>query len=286
VSRPDGADDRAAWVRRAAETLAAAGCEDPRAEAEDLWCRASGEGRAALALRRGEPAPAAAVARLRDWLPRFAAGEPLAYLEGCAGFHGIELLADARALVPRADSEAVVELALAHADASVDARVADLGTGSGCLLLALLHARPRWHGVGVDRSAAALALAASNAHRLALDARCRFVRADWLDGVRGRFALIVSNPPYVEPGEELGHGVAEFEPHAALFTPPGDPLHAYRRILTSAPAALAPDGVLVCEVGAGRADAVAALARSAGWRECGRRRDLGGVERALAFRLD
>lgn len=284
MSRPDGAGDRAAWVRQAAAALGAAGFEEPRADAEWLWCRASGESHATFALRRGEPAPAAVLARLADWLPRFAAGEPLAYLEGSAGFHAVELLCDPRALVPRADSEAVVELALDCVPAGATAHVADLGTGSGCLLLALLHARPQWRGLGVDRSAEALALARANAIRLALDRRAEFVRADWLQGIRGRFDLIVANPPYVVPGESLGRGVAAYEPHAALFTPRDDALAAYRRILDAAAGVLAPRGLLVVEVGAGRAEEVAVLAQRGGWSEVARRRDLGGIERALGFR--
>lgn len=281
MTEPDGAADRAAWIRWAAAVLAAAGSKEPRADAKLLWCRASGEGRAAIALRHGEPAPAAAVARFRTWLPRFAAGEPLAYLEGVAGFYGLELRVDGRVLVPRADSEALVELALELAPQR--ARVADLGTGSGCVLLALLAARPEWRGLGTDRSPGALQVARANAARVGLAARCDFVRADWLAGLRGPFALLVSNPPYVEPGEELGPGVAEHEPHAALFTPPGDPLHAYRSLFEAGAEALAPAGALVVEVGWGRSDAVSALARAGGWRELARRRDLGGVERALAF---
>lgn len=282
MTRPAGDSGRADWIRHAAERLAAAGADEARADAELLWCRASGETRAELALRRDEPAPPAALERFRGWLPRFAAGEPLAYLEGRAGFYGIELEVDARVLVPRADSECVVELALERAPAAT-ARVADLGTGSGCLLLALLSERPRWRGIGVDRSDGALRVARSNAKSLGFAPRVSFVRADWTAGLRGAVDLIVANPPYVVPGEPLGPGVAEYEPHAALFTPPGDPGWAYRAILDGAAAALVAGGALVFEVGAGRADDLAQLARARGWREIGRRRDLGGVERALAF---
>lgn len=280
----DGAGDRAAWVRHAAETLSAAGFEDARADAELLWCRASGENRAMLALRHGEAAPTAALARFQAWLVRFTAGEPLAYLEGSTGFHGLEFLCDARALIPRADSEAVVELALSLMHPQRPARIADLGTGSGCLLLTLLHLRAAWRGIGVDRSLPALELARSNALRLALEVRSSFAQADWLDGVPGPFELIVSNPPYVVPGEELGRGVAEHEPHAALFTPARDSMHAYRRILKAARTALAPHGTLVFEIGSGRASELATLADALGWQECGRQRDLSGIERALAFR--
>ncbi len=281
--KPDGAADRAAWIRHGAEYLTPTSGPDARADAELLWCRASGEDRSTAALRHGERAPQAALARFLDWLPRFGAGEPLAYLEGRAGFYGLNLAVDARVLVPRPDSESVVELGLDQLEVGAQGWIADLGTGSGCLLLAMLHERPHLRGLGVDRSAEALTVASQNASALGFATRCAFVQSDWMEGVRGPFALILSNPPYVAPGEELGPGVAEYEPHAALFTPRDQPLAAYARILSRAREALAPGGKLIFEVGAGRAQELSALARRQGWTEVGRQRDLGGIERALAF---
>jgi len=279
-----GALRRADLVREAAARLAEAGVEEPRERAELLWCRAAGETRAEMLLgAQSAPAPELA-ARFAEWVRRHAAGEPLAYLEGSCGFYGAEFAVDARVLVPRADSEAVVECALDLLPESARGVAADLGTGSGCLLLSILRARPGCRGLGVDRSAGALQVARANARSLGCAARASFVQSDWLEALRGPLALIVANPPYVEPGEELGPGVAEFEPAAALFTPPGAPLQAYERILARARAVLEPGGTLVFEVGYGRADAVAALAARGGWQEIGRRKDLGGIERALAFR--
>lgn len=279
-----GARRRAELVREAALRLAEAGLDDPRERAELLWCRAARETRSEMLLGAEQNAPSAAAARFQEWLQRHAAGEPLAYLEGSCGFYGAEFAVDARVLVPRADSEAVVECALELLPERARGVVADLGTGSGCLLISILRARRECAGLGVDRSAGALQVARQNARELGCAERTAFVQADWLEAVRGPLALIVANPPYVEPGEALGPGVAEFEPHDALFTPPGDPLAAYRRILAQARAALAPGGTLVFEVGFERADAVAALASRCGWQEVARRRDLGGIERALAFR--
>jgi release factor glutamine methyltransferase len=279
-----GAPCRADLVRRAAAELARAGIAESRETALQLWCRAAGESRSDWALRAQQQPPAEAAARFARWLERCARGEPLAYLEGRCSFHGLDLLSDSRALVPRADSEALVECALRLVPEGPPAVCADLGVGSGCLLAALLHARPGWRGVGVDRSAAALELARANLDHLGLTARASLMRGDWLEAVRGPLQLIVANPPYVAVGEELGPGVAEHEPHDALFAPADDPLGCYRRILERAGSALAPGGLLLVEVGFGRAGEVAALAAAAGWSEAARQRDLGGVERALALR--
>lgn len=279
-----GALRRADLLREAAARLAAAGVEEPRERAGLLWCRAAGESRAEMLAGAAEPAPAAAVPRFRDWVERHAGGEPLAYLEGSCGFYGHEFIVDARVLIPRADSESVVECALELLPAGAAGSVADLGTGSGCLLLSVLAARPACRGLGTDRSRGALELARQNARRLGCAERASFAQMDWLEGLRGPLDLLLANPPYVEPGEELGPGVAEFEPAAALFTPAGRPLQAYERILGRAREVMAPGGTLIFEVGHGRADAVAALAARGGWREIERRRDLGGIERALAFR--
>ncbi len=279
-----GAPRRADLVREATTALAAAGVAEPRASAELLWRGAAEESRADLALRASETVDARLAERFADWTRRFAQGEPLAYLEGTCGFYGLEFSVDRRVLVPRADSEAVVECALELLPPGAQGMIADLGTGSGCLLLTLLHERSGLLGLGVDCSADALTVAHGNARRLGLERRAGFVRGDWWEPVRGPCLLAVANPPYVVPGEELGPGVAEFEPHCALFTPADDPLHAYRRILGRARSALARDGTLVFEAGAGRAGEVAALAIAAGWQPIARHRDLSGIERALAFR--
>ncbi len=256
-----------AWAR----ALLAATDEDPGWLADRVWRGA-----------RGDPA------RFRSRVEALARGVPLAHLEGRVGFHAVELLAGPEALVPRSDSECVLEALLDHLPEEPPGGkpLLDLGTGSGCLLLGFLHLRPAWRGVGADVSAEALALAERNRRRLCLERRASLVRSDWWDGLTGRFAAVVANPPYVEPGEELGPGVAEHEPHGALFTPERDPLWAYRHVLAGARQRLAPSGVVVVQVGAGRAEAVAGLARGFGFRERERRCDLGGVERALVLRRE
>lgn len=253
--------------------------------AERLWCLASGVSREQLLLGTAPAPDSAQSARFRDLVERAARGEPIAYLEGSAGFFDLEFEVGPGALVPRDDSECLVELALERIPPDSAAELVDLGTGSGCLLLTLLHHRRLARGTGIDRSAAALEVARRNRDRLGLQGRCRLLRADWLGGVAARSAdWIVANPPYVEPSEPTGFGVAEFEPGAALFTPPGDPLFAYREILARARGVLRNSGRLLFEVGAGRAAEVAQAASAAGFALDELRRDLGGVERALLLR--
>lgn len=279
-------ESRHALLRAARTRLADAGFADPGFDAELLLGRCLGVMRSALIAAPEATVSAADAVRFGAWLERYAAGEPLAYLEGCVGFRRLELAVDSRVLVPRADSEVVVELCLDALGDCMAPRVVDVGTGSGCLLLALLDERPDAVGIGVDRSADALAVATLNAQRTGLADRCELREGDWLTPIVDASAdLVVSNPPYVEPSEELGRGVAEFEPALALFTPPADPLAAYRALFADAPRVLRPDGILVLEIGAGRGDEILALGRGAGFRPIDRRADLGGVERALGFVL-
>ena len=283
-------ESRESLLRAARSRLAEAGLEYAAEDATLLVQRCLGLSRSELLAGGTLTVPPAAAAQVRDWVERYAAGEPLAYLEGMVGFRHLELAVDARVLVPRADSETLVELALEALEAhegGEGARLLDVGTGSGCLLLALLDEVPGTRGVGLDRSAEALAVATANAQRCGLQARARFLRSDWLSAAADRSAdLVLSNPPYVEPGEALGHGVAAYEPALALYAPVGDPLHAYRQLFLQAPRVLGAEGALLVEVGAGRADQVAALGASLGFREQARRRDLGGIERALWFRRE
>ncbi|RMH04004.1 MAG: peptide chain release factor N(5)-glutamine methyltransferase [Planctomycetota bacterium] len=277
-----GADPLAAATRRLAAAAAAGGCA-PRWLAEELW-RIAGGGDRADHRRRSEPARPEVLARFQGLVARAAAGEPLAYLEGRCGFYDLEFEVGPEVLVPRPDSECLIDWALERAAPEQPLRLADLGTGSGCLLLTLLHHLPAGRGIGVDRSREALAVARRNRERLGLTARARLLLGDWLEAFADRsLDAIVANPPYVVPGEELGFGVAEHEPPLALFTPPGRPLACYERILAQAPRVLRPGGWLLLEVGAGRAPAVAAAGRAAGLRLVGTRRDLGGVERAVLF---
>ena len=211
---------------------------------------------------------------------RRAAGEPLAYLVGSKEFFGLPLQVDARVLVPRPDTETLVEWALELLRGRTAPRVIDLGTGSGAIALAIQQARPDAQVEAVDRSAAALEVARANAQRLGLPVQFR--QADWLDGAEGRYDLVVSNPPYVAAGDphlpDLRH-----EPLSALVAG-ADGLDDIRRIAAAAPAHLAPGGWLLLEHGWDQAEAVRGLLAAAGLADCTSRADLAGIARCSGGR--
>lgn len=215
---------------------------------------------------------------------RRAEGEPLAYLVGHKAFFGLDLQVDARVLIPRPDTETLVEWALAlmrHLPPSTAPRVLDLGTGSGAIALALKHGHPGAQVEAVDASQDALAVARANAARLGLPVNFR--QGDWFTGSEGRWDLIVSNPPYVAQADPHLAALAH-EPLSALAAGP-DGLADLRRIAAQAPAHLAPDGWLLLEHGWDQAGAVRALLRAAGFAEVSSRRDLAGIERCSGGRL-
>ncbi len=225
------------------------------------------------------PEAAMALGRLSE---RRRAGEPMAYLRGEQEFFGLALRVDARVLVPRADTETLVEWALELAsELPAQARVADLGTGSGAIALALRSRQPAWDITATDASADALAVARDNAERLALP--LRFCRGAWLEALPGeRFDLLVSNPPYIAEGDPhllaLGH-----EPGSAL-TSGVDGLDDIRTLVAQASAALAPGGWLLLEHGHDQAAAVQALLSRAGFEKVASRQDLAGIDRCTGGR--
>jgi release factor glutamine methyltransferase len=266
-------------LRAATARLAAAGVESPRREARLLLGHATGLDGAAL-LRDGDldrPAPG-----FDELVARRAAREPLAFILGHQPFWTLDLLVSPATLIPRADSESLVEAALAAFPARDAGRVLDLGTGTGCLLLAVLSEFPAAFGIGVDRSPEAAALARCNVRRTGLGDRAALLCGDWAACLAGQFDLVLSNPPYVEAGAVAGlmPEVARHEPALALDGGP-DGLVAYRAILAAIPGLLAPDGVAILELGAGQARDVAALARKAGLQAGTPHRDGAGLERAL-----
>ena len=211
-------------------------------------------------------------------------GEPVAYLTGAKEFWGLALAVTSAVLIPRPETETLVELALGWLPANRDVRVLDLGTGSGAIALALAHERPQALVVATDASEAALAVARGNARRLAIG-NVEFVPADWFAGApAGPYDVIVSNPPYVaEDDPHLREGDLRFEPAAALVAS-NDGLAALRAIIAEAPRHLAAGGALAVEHGYAQSDAVQALLREAGFVDTIARRDLSGIARVAAGR--
>ena len=213
-------------------------------------------------------------------------GVPVAYLTGVREFWGLSLRVSPAVLIPRPETETLVEVALARLPKDRDARVLDLGTGSGAIALAIAHERPQATVLATDVSADALEVARENARRLGIT-NIEFLQADWYDGVapiwRGAaFDLIASNPPYVAAADpHLGEGDVRFEPGLAL-TSGGDGLAAITRIVAGAHARLAGAGTLVVEHGYNQADAVRALFVAAGLEEVVGARDLAGIPRIVA----
>jgi release factor glutamine methyltransferase len=221
---------------------------------------------------------------LEPLLTRREAREPLALIVGKREFWSLEFAVSAAALIPRPESETLIEAALtAFADRTPPRRALDLGTGTGCLLLAALSEFPAAFGIGVDRSAAAIALAAHNAAMLDMADRAAFVCADWAAALHGRFDLILCNPPYIPRSElpELMPEVARYEPRSALEGGL-DGYSAYRELLPNLHTLLRSDGVAILEVGAGQAKSVAELAREAGFSTIFRQ-DLSGIVRTLVL---
>ncbi len=270
-------------IRAAAERLAATS-DTARLDAELLMAHALGMSRSDMLLRAmREPAPPA-FARLVE---RRAGREPLAYIVGCQEFYGLQLAVGPAVLIPRGDSETLIEAAREILSERPPQRILDLGTGSGALLLAALSVWPEAQGIGIDASPAAVQVAMANAAALMPAADCRVLVADWREegglGALGRFDLILCNPPYVEDAAALDPDVRDHEPGSALFAGP-EGLDDYRVLIPQLPALLAPGGSAVVEIGHRQAESVGTIARESGLAPV-LRRDLAGRPRALILRL-
>lgn len=245
-----------------------------RLDAELLMAHALGIDRNALLLDMDRPVPAAFAALVE----RRAAHEPVAYITGTRGFWTIDLSVGPGALVPRPDSETLLIAALAHFGSRAPATVLDLGTGPGTLLLAALDEWPA-RGIGVDRSAQALAYATSNATALGMAHRTAFVRGDWAAAIDARFDLVLANPPYIGTDEPLPDEVRRHEPGSALFAG-ADGLDDYRLLAGQLARLIAPGGCAAVEIGHTQAPEVAALFDAAGL-DSVVHRDLGQRDRCL-----
>lgn len=274
-------------LRQATRRLAEAGIDNPRGEARLLLTTAAGIRRERQLAEPGLGLDGPALEHLARLVERRSNREPMAYVRGTAPFWDMELNVGPGVLVPRPETEIVVEAAVRRCAGRQVGRILDLGTGSGCIVLALLRLFPDATAVGVDLSTAALAYAAENAARLAMTERLTLTCGDWDAAPRGPYDLIVGNPPYVADGEveHLQAEVRDFEPRLALLGGP-DGLDPYRSIIPLAAANLAGGGHVALEHGAGQARAIARLMEAEGLRSVEHHADLAGIERCATARLD
>lgn len=272
-------------LRWAVDDFRARGIDNPRLDAELLLGHALGVTRIQLIVDAKRPLAEAELGRMRELVKRRRTREPIAYILGVREFYGRVFRVDRRVLVPRPDTETLVDVALARTRAvSMCMRALDLCTGSGCVAVTIARERPTGSVFATDRSADALAVARDNAQRLgaynvALRQGDLFAAVD----AGARFDLITSNPPYIASGElaSLMPDVRDFEPRLALEGGP-DGLTVLRRLIAEAPAHLAPGGVLAVEVGAGEAPDVARLFGDAGLVHVEVARDYGRIERVVS----
>lgn len=269
----------------AADDLRRRGNDSARLDVELLLGRVLGLDRIGLILQSERPLAASELSRFRELFKRRRAGEPVAYLLGEREFYGITLRVDARVLVPRPDSERLVEVALERTRArSMLGRALDLCTGSGCIAIAFARHRPTWNVTASDVSPDALAVASDNAHRTGAVRNVRLVLGSLFESVPGeRFDLITANPPYIPAGDIAGLpvDVRDFEPRLALDGG-ADGLDLVREIATSGSLHLTPGGLLAMEIGADQGPAALQVLRERGYRDVELARDLGGRDRVVS----
>ena len=280
-------------LREAAARLRVACVAEPRREAGTLLAHSLGRDRAFLITHADEALTASQLADFRARVARRAAGEPFQYIAGRQEFYGLEFEVGPDVLIPRPETELLVEEALKLLKGTDAPLLCDVGTGSGCIAVTLLHERGDARGLALDVSSAALAVAARNAARHGVDERLRLLVSDCFEALRGggheetRFDLVASNPPYVAGSEMEGlqKEVRDHEPRIAL-TPGGDGLAVIRRLVARAPEFLKPGGHLLLEIGFGQHERVASLVNPAVWTLLGIRPDLQGIPRVVALRLN
>ena len=261
----------------------------PRLESEVLLAHTLSFDRIKLYTHFSRPVETHELDRFRELIKRRVKGEPTAYITNRKEFFSLPFTVTSDVLIPRPESEEVVQAALDHIPgdgAGLD--VLDLCTGSGCIIVALLKLRPALRAVAVDRSSKALAVAQGNAEQNGVADRVRFSCGDLLHPLKKAspgisFHLITCNPPYVDPDgpHPVDRSVVSFEPGDAVFTPTGDALHYYRTILEEGKPVLKDSGTLIFEMGAGMRRPLESLALDLGWRIRGVRKDLAGIERVM-----
>ncbi|HEY8394237.1 MAG TPA: peptide chain release factor N(5)-glutamine methyltransferase [Thermaerobacter sp.] len=288
--RPERVGEALRWGR---DYLEACGVdpEEARASARLLLARALGVPGYAVVAEPERPLPPAAWCHYVQLILRRGRREPVAYLLGTAEFYGRTFRVTPATLIPRPETELLVDLALSEL-AEEPCLVADLGTGSGAIAVTLALERPRWTVLATDCSAAALQVARENARRHGVEGRIRWFLGDWCEpllaaGWDGKLAAVISNPPYVAATElpALADEVRRYEPHIAL-TPGLTGLEAYERLVPGAGRLLVPGGYLLLEVGYGQADAVMDILRRHGFQDCRVWKDLAGIPRVVGGRWE
>jgi release factor glutamine methyltransferase len=275
-------------LRRAEERLREAGASHPAEDAERLIRHVLGWDRAAVITRAGESLPASEQKRYFSLVDERAGRRPLQHLTGTQAFWHHDFVVSPDVLIPRPETEVLVEAALGAMRDAAAPLVVDVGTGSGCIALSLAAERPDAVVHAIDSSPRALAVATENARRLGLQDRVHLYEGDLLEpvvGLRGGVHVVVSNPPYVDPAELSGlePEVRDHEPRAALLAP-DPPYGIYARLAAEAAEILRPGGRLLVEVGRGMADGVEGLFRDAGLRQIETRPDLAGIARVVSGR--
>lgn len=276
-------------IVEAAQILRQAGVPEARREAASLLEQVTGHDRTFMITHAETALSSSDVRSLRKLVERRAAGEPLQYIRGYQEFYGLEFEVTPEVLIPRPETELLVETALALLDKTTQpARICDVGTGSGCIPITILHERPMVQAVGLDISLPALRVAARNSARHNVNERLALVASDCfaaLDARRTRFSMIVSNPPYVTEDalRELQREVRDHEPHMAL-TPGGDGLRIIRRLMTDAPRFLDVGGHLLMEIGFDQHEAIPGLIDLQVWELLDIHKDLQGIPRTVVLR--
>lgn len=266
------------WIRQAELELLASGVDSPRLDAQLMAAHVLGRDRAYVLTHPEAVVDEAALALL---LARRLKREPLPYILGMREFYGRVFEVTPNVLIPRQETETLLECVFDYLSEE-PLRAVDIGTGSGCIGLTLALEAPLWQVTCVDLSSEALAVAKANAKKL--KAKASFIQSDLFDQAPGPWDLIISNPPYVADGEISQPEVKDWEPSLALYARQGG-MEVYERLLIEGKAQMAPGGLMILEVGDGRADSLTQSARRAGWELLELREDLSGIPRAMVLTL-
>ena len=272
-----------ALYQELAEELAAAGIEEPRLEARMLMSFAAGIEQSRIIGHPEDKMAAKTAATLNKFAERRKSGEPMAYITGQKEFWSLNFKVTRDTLIPRPDSETLIEAVLGEfPDKSASPRILDLGTGSGCLLLALLSELPNATGLGLDINPKSCKIAQENVENLGLTSRAKITNNDWMTGLEGKFDIIISNPPYIVESEiaSLESAVNQFEPHQAL-SGGADGLAAYRSIAAQCMAHLSPEGLLAVECGIGQVPDIKEIFLNNNLKVNSIHRDIANVERCI-----